>query len=166
MAWVAKCVELLRVLYLYHKARMMERDYLMADETKIKVLKSPNRANKKTKAHQGYFWVYYDPGGNQTLFIYDPGRAGKYPREHLNGFKGHLQTDGYKVYDAFDKQEDITLVGCMAHIRRKFEKALDNDKQRATHVLTAMQGLYAIERKAREEGYSHEQRLALRQGSA
>ena len=164
--WVAKCVELLRVLYLYHKARMMECGYLMGDETKIKVLKSPNRANKKNKAHQGYFWVYFDPGGKQTLFIYDPGRGGKYPREHLNGFKGHLQTDGYSVYDAFDRTEKITLVGCMAHIRRKFEKALDNDKERATHVLTTMQGLYAIERKAREEGFSHEQRLALRQEEA
>ena len=164
--WVAKCVELLRVLYLYHKARMMECDYLMADETKIRVLKSPNRANKKTKAHQGYFWVYYDPGGKQNLFVYDPGRGGKYPREHLDGFKGHLQTDGYSVYDAFDRTEKITLVGCMAHIRRKFEKALDNDKERATHVLTTMQGLYAIERKAREEGFSHEQRLALRQEEA
>ncbi len=164
--WVAKCIELLRVLYLWHKARMMERDYLMADETKILVLKSPNRAGKKNKAHQGYFWVYYDPGGKQTLFIYDPGRGGEYPREHLDGFKGHLQTDGYSVYDAFDRTEKITLVGCMAHIRRKFEKALDNDKERATHVLTTMQGLYAIERKAREEGYSHEQRKALRQEEA
>ena len=146
--WVAKCVELLRVLYLYHKARMMERDYLMADETKIRVLKSPNRANKKAKAHQGYFWVYYDPGGKQTLFIYDPGRGGKYPREHLNGFKGHLQTDGYSVYDAFERTEKITLVGCMAHIRRKFEKALDNDRQRATHVLTTMQALRSMAYRA------------------
>lgn len=160
--WMAQCVELLRVLYLWHKARLMECDYLMGDETKIKVLKTSNRKDKKNKAHQGYFWVYYDPGGKQTLFIYDPGRAGKYPREHLKNFKGHLQTDGYKVYDAFDQTEAITLVGCMAHIRRKFEKALDNDKQRATHVLASMQDLYAIERKAREEGYSPEQRKALR----
>lgn len=160
--WMAKCVELLRVLYLWHKARLMECDYLMGDETKIRVLKSPNRKDKKTKAHQGYFWVYYDPGGKQTLFIYDPGRGGKYPREHLKSFKGHLQTDGYSAYDAFERTDTINLVGCMAHIRRKFEHALENDKQRATYVLTAMQELYAIEQKAREEDYSHEQRLALR----
>lgn len=164
--WMAKCVDLLRVLYAWHKARMMECDYLMADETKIRVLKSPNRAGKKAKAHQGYFWVYYDPGGKQTLFIYDPGRGRKYPSQHLQKFKGHLQTDGYSVYDAFDQKEEITLVGCMAHIRRKFEQALDNDKQRATHVLSAMQGLYAIERKARDEEYSPEQRLSLRQQQA
>lgn len=164
--WVAKCLDLLRVLYLWHKARLMECDYLMADETKIRVLKTPNQAGKKAKAHQGYFWVYYDPGGKQTLFIYDPGRGGQYPREHLQAFKGHLQTDGYAVYDAFDQKEEVTLVGCMAHIRRKFEHALDNDKQRATHVLTAMQGLYAVERKAREKGLTPEQRKALRQEEA
>jgi hypothetical protein len=54
----------------------------------------------------------------------------------------------------------------MAHIRRKFEKALDNDKERATYVLTAMQGLYTIERKAREQAYSQEQRKELRQQEA
>jgi transposase len=160
--WMAKCVELLRVLYLWHKARIMECDYLMADETRIKVLKTPKKKSQKPTAHQGYFWVYYDPGGKQVLFIYDPGRAGKYPREHLKSFKGHLQTDGYAVYDAFDQNPDITLVGCMAHIRRKFEHALDNDSERATHVLELMQTLYAIERKAREEDYPVEQRQAIR----
>jgi transposase len=164
--WVDKCVELLKVLYLWHKARLMQSDYLMADETKIRVLKSPNRATKKNKAHQGYFWVYYDPGGKQTLFIYDPGRGGKYPREHLAGFKGQLQTDGYAVYDAFDQKEEISLVGCMAHLRRKFEKALENDNKRATYVLTSIQGLYNIERQAREQGYSYEQRKELRQKEA
>lgn len=164
--WVAKCVDLLRVLYVWHKARMMECDYLMADETKIRVLKSPKLASKKSKAHQGYFWVYYDPGGKQVLFIYNPGRGRKYPSQHLLKFGGHLQTDGYSVYDAFDQKEEITLVGCMAHIRRKFEHALDNDKKRATHVLESMQELYAIERKAREEQYSAEERQALRHNQA
>ena len=160
--WIAKCAELLEPLYLYHQARMMECDYLMADETRIRVLKSPRRADKKSKAHQGYFWVYYDPGGKQALFIYDPGRGGKYPREHLKSFKGCLQTDGYSVYEAFERKDGVALVACMAHIRRKFEQALDNDKERAMHALTAMQSLYALERKAREEGYSPEQRLSLR----
>lgn len=164
--WVAQCIDLLRVLYLYHKARVMECTYLMADETKIQVLKSPERANKKNKAHQGYFWVYYDPGGKQTLFVYDPGRGGKYPREHLHGFKGHLQTDGYVVYDAFDQTQAVTLLGCMAHIRRKFEQALDNDQTRASQVLNFMQQLYALERIAREKEYSPEQRLALRHKEA
>ena len=133
------------------------------DETPIRVLKTAKQANKKGKAHQGYFWVYYDPGGKQTLFIYDPGRAGKYPSQHLKSFKGHLQTDGYSVYDAFDQKPDIVLVGCMAHIRRKFEHALGNDKERASYALRLIQQLYAIERKARQDQLDPPQRWQLRQ---
>jgi hypothetical protein len=51
----------------------------------------------------------------------------------------------------------------MAHARRKFKEAADNDKDRAEHMLKLMQGLYAIERKAREADMSHEERYALRQ---
>jgi hypothetical protein len=40
----------------------------------------------------------------------------------------------------------------MAHVRRKFETALDNDKVRAGYALT--QALYSTERKAREAGCS------------
>ncbi|NUQ26335.1 MAG: IS66 family transposase [Saprospiraceae bacterium] len=161
--WVTKCVALLQVLYEWHKLRMMESDYLMADETTIKVLQE----GKPGKSHTGYFWVYYDPGGKRSLFVYDPGRGGKYPREHLKNFKGHLQTDGYAGYEAFDQLgSDKRLVGCMAHVRRKFEHALDNDAQRAGEVLKIMQRLYAIEQQARQEGYTHEQRLELRRKQA
>lgn len=161
--WVEKCVVLLKVLYEWHLLRLMDKDYLMADETTIQVLDD----EKKGKSHQGYFWVYYDPGGKQTGFIYDAGRGSKYPREHLKNFKGHLQTDGYKVYDAFGQHgTSITLVGCMAHARRKFEHALDNDKERATQALNIIQKLYSVEREAREASMKPEHRLALRRESA
>ena len=38
----------------------------------------------------------------------------------------------------------------MAHARRYFEKALDNDPKRAEHVLLLIQKLYRIERKIKE----------------
>jgi hypothetical protein len=50
----------------------------------------------------------------------------------------------------------------MAHARRKFEKAKDNDLKRAEYVLERMQQLYLIEREAREKGLSPEQRKELR----
>jgi transposase len=84
----------------------------------------------------------------------------------LKDFKGYLQTDGYDVYDYFGRQNGVTLVGCMAHARRKFDEALPNDKQRAEHVLTLMQQLYAIERKAKEENLNFAQRYELRQQQA
>ena len=45
---------------------------------------------------------------------------------------------------------NITLLGCMAHARRYFEKALTNDPKRADHILLIIQKLYAIERKLKE----------------
>ena len=47
----------------------------------------------------------------------------------------------------------------MAHARRKFDEALDNDKDRAGHVLTEMQKLYAIEKMGRDKSLSKEDLL-------
>jgi len=51
----------------------------------------------------------------------------------------------------------------MAHARRYFEKALDNDQQRAEYFLKEVQKLYAIERRAREENLSTTAIAPLRQ---
>ena len=51
----------------------------------------------------------------------------------------------------------------MAHARRKFEKALENDPVRAEKVLTLIQELYKIERQAREAKLSFEEIKMLRQ---
>src|SRR5690606_16768611 len=76
---------------------------------------------------------------------------------------GYLQTDGYSAYDAFRDANGITLVGCMAHARRGFFEARDNDSTLAERALKRIQALYAIERRARDQGLRHEQRLVLRQ---
>jgi hypothetical protein len=54
----------------------------------------------------------------------------------------------------------------MAHARRKFEQALDDDKVRAEYVLQQIQKVYAIERKVREENFTHTQRYELRQAES
>lgn len=46
---------------------------------------------------------------------------------------------------------EITLLACMAHARRYFEKALSNDKARAEEMLMMMQQLYSMERKVKEK---------------
>lgn len=48
------------------------------------------------------------------------------------------------------------------HKRRYYERAQDNDKERATHVLKLIQLLYAIEAIARDQNLTHDQRHALR----
>lgn len=160
--WVAQGCKEIEVLYESQRDLILSCDYLEGDETTIKVLDQ----GKKGKTHLGYYWVYRAPLENLVLFDYQQGRGGEGPKELLKSFKGYLQTDGYDVYNYFGSLEGITLVGCMAHARRKFDEALINDRQRAEYALILIQQLYAIERKAKEEDLSHAQRYALRQQQA
>ena len=170
--WIQRVCVLLKPLYDAFCRQQFKKDYLQADETTIKVLlknkKGQNKSKNKSKnkAHTGYFWVYYDPKDKHVVFIFNPGRGRKYPAQDLKDFKGTLQTDGLCVYDAFDKLDTITLISCMAHIRRKFVDALKNDQARAQHVIDLIAQLYEIEAIAREKNYTAEQRHNLRQQKA
>ncbi len=84
----------------------------------------------------------------------------------LKEFSGYLQTDGYGAYSHFEIQKDITLLSCMAHARRKFEHARDNDSKRAEETLLLFQKLYEIEREAKEQELDFDQVKALRQKKA
>ena len=95
--------------------------------------------------------MYRDPEKRLILFDYHKGRGRNVPEEFLKNFTGTLQSDGYSVYQNLTTKGDITLLGCMAHARRYFEKALDNDPKRADHVLLLIQKLYRIERKLKEK---------------
>jgi transposase len=160
--WVSRTGKELAVLYEAHRKLVLGSGYLEGDETTIKVLDK----EKRGKTHLGFYWVYRAPLENLVLFDYRESRGRAGPKELLTDFKGYLQTDGYEVYEYFGKVAGITLVGCMAHARRKFKEALDNDRSRAEHVLTLMQKLYELERKAKETGLSYQQRYALRQEEA
>jgi len=72
-------------------------------------------------------WLFRNPANGLVLFVYNKGRSRAAPEEVLESFTGTLQTDGYKVYQVLNTKGDITLLGCMAHARRYFEKALGND---------------------------------------
>lgn len=160
--WIKYTYELLIPLYELHKERLLKRYYLMADETTIRVLDS----TKKGKSHTGFFWVYYDPLGREALFDYRKNRSRAGPNDILAHFKGHLQVDGYNGYDEIGRRENITLLGCMAHARRYFEKALPNDKKRASWVLDKLRLLYMIERFARNHQLSFDERFDLRKENA
>jgi transposase len=156
--WVAACGRLLVPLYEAMKKEILDSDYLQVDESPIKV----QDHQKKGMTHQGYQWIYHDMSLNLVLFDYQKGRGREGPQKMLKKYQGYLQTDGYKVYEAFEKVKGITLLGCMAHARRYFEQAKNNDKERAEYFLNRVQGLYAIERKLREEQADWSRRLAIR----
>jgi transposase len=152
--WFSRLADLLRPLHEELKNELLHNaEYLTADESPIKV----QDKTKKGANHQGYMWVYRNFVKRLVLFKYSPSRGQAPPKEILKDFKGILQTDGYQVYQLLSKEIGFQLLGCMAHIRRYYEKALDNDKTRANYVLKRIQELYAIERKVKEEALSVEE---------
>jgi transposase len=105
------------------------------------------------------------PEAPVVLYSYRESRAGKHPREFLEGYEGYLQTDGYDGYDsAFKENKKIRQVGCFAHARRKFHEAAKATKK----VGSAEEGqkyinqLFRIERELRDQGLSDDEFLRER----
>ena len=144
-SWVAQLGRLLEVLHEKLITEIKAQQYLQADETTIKVLDK----NQKKETHLGYFWVYHAPLSRLVTFDYQKGRGKNAPRSFLQGYKGTLQTDGYAVYKHYYNNKEVTHLACWAHVRRKFEKALQSNRSLAEHVLTEIQKLDAIEREIR-----------------
>lgn len=81
--WIQRVCVLLKSLYDAFCQQQFAKNYLQADETKIKFLlgkkkgkntqKSSNQT--KNKASTGYFWVYFDPKDKHVVFIFNPGRG-------------------------------------------------------------------------------------------
>ena len=157
--WVKQSCERLELLYDCLKQDVFSKNYLMVDETSIKVLKQGKAKGKNN--HLGYFWVYHDPLGGSTWFDYHPSRGKAVPQNRLEHYSGYLQTDGYAAYDQFNKMDGITMLACMAHARRKFKEALDKGYSEAEPVLKLIQKLYRIERETKE--LSDEARFAVRE---
>jgi transposase len=157
--WVSATCRLIMPLYEALKVSVLQSNYLHADETPIKVLDK----DKKGATHRGYYWVYQDSIKKIVFFDYQQGRGREGPTGILENFEGYLQTDGYVVYESFDKRKEITLMNCMAHARRMFHDALENDAVRATYALEQIQELYAIERICKQEELNFNQVARVRQ---
>ena len=160
--WYRQVSDLLEPLYETLVKQTTNTDYLKADESPIPVQTS----DKKGVTHKGYQWVYENPAKKIIAFQYHKSRAKEAPDEMLKNFKGSLQTDGYAAYNHFEKDKKIKLLACMAHARRKFDEAKNNDKVRSEHVLLLIQRLYAIERNAKEQKMTPDQRYLLRKKKA
>jgi transposase len=160
--WIKNGCALLDPLGEALKKIVISNDYLHADETPLKVLDK----NKKGTTHRGFYWVYHNSIDNVVWFDYRQGRGREGPNEILKDFKGYLQTDGYNVYDIFKENKDITLLHCMAHARRKFFEAKNNNPAVAQYALEQIGLLYAIERKAKEQQLTADEIFELRQAEA
>jgi len=164
--WILKTAELCIPLIKQLQKEIIRHDYIQADETTLQVLNEAGRADT-TKSHM---WVYR--GGDlahlSVVFDYQETRGGYHAQTFLKGFKGYLQTDAYSGYNFTDQNEAITALGCMAHARRPFAELAKISKKTglALDAIKYLQHLYAIEKYARENNLSPQQRYELRQQKA
>ena len=157
--WVDKVHQILEPIIFRMKERMLSTGYIQADETTIKVQEKHSKKKSK-KCHLGYLWPYTD--GEQIVFEYKSGRGQEGPVDFLGEFGGYLQTDGYAGYNKVVRDNGITHLMCWAHARRKFFDAREYDKEVAELFLVKIAELYAIEKIAKEEAKTAEERFVIR----
>lgn len=129
---------------------LLSQEILHADETTLQVLREPG----KSAESQSYLWLYRTGriGLQIVLYDYRTTRGGEHPRNFLAGYRGYLHVDGYAGYH---KVMGVTLVGCWAHARRKFDEALkalspaskDKGETAAQQGLQFCNQLFTIERE-------------------
>lgn len=163
--WVIRAAEdWLEPIYDTLHEMICARDVLHADETTLQVLREPG----KTAQSKSYMWLYRTSGDAKhpiVLYDYQPDRKAFRPLEFLKDFKGYLHTDGYDVYHKLP--EHIVVVGCLAHVRRKFDEALKSIPEKGRPEILALIGkrycdrLFELEREFAE--LTPQQRFEKRQ---
>lgn len=138
---------------------------LHVDDTGLQVLD-----NEKNKGKKGYLWIYVGMSEVgipiQATFEYTETRKGKQPdgpRVLLDGYTGTIISDAATAMDALYGEDKATEAGCWMHGRRGFYKALTEHKAEAEDALRQIHGLFLIERRAKTEELTPDQRKELRQ---
>lgn len=160
--WMIKCGELVQPLINLLHEKILEHNILHMDETTVQVLKEPDKP-PQSKSHM---WVVRSP--QAVLFHYEPTRRGDVATELLVDFKGALMVDGYEGYNAICVANQLTRLGCWAHVRRKFMDALQVQPKgktgKADEALALIQKLYRIEKET--QSISAAERCLIRQQQA
>ena len=120
--WVLRVAEdWLRPIYDHLHRQLLQREVLHADETTLQVLKLEGQ----TARSKCYMWLYRTSGCVEqaiVLYEYQSTRKAEHAENFLKGFSGWLHADGYQGYHKLP--ENIRVVGCWAHARRKFDEVL------------------------------------------
>jgi hypothetical protein len=157
--WMGLGADWLKPIYEEIRRDVVDGNYVQMDETPVRYL-APGHG--KTK--QGYLWACNKPRGD-VVFHWATTRAASCLEKIIpTDFCGRIQCDGYEAYDCFAKgrQEKISLVGCMAHVRRKFYDARETAPKVAGWFLKHFQNLYELEEQLRKSRAGPKLRAAQR----
>jgi transposase len=162
--WVGRAAFALRPVHARLLEHLKQSTKLFADETTAPVLE-PGRGQTK----KGQLWAYArderpwqgtaPPG---VAYVYAPDRKHMRPAEHLAGFHGILQVDGYGAYVDLAEAGNVLLAFCWSHVRRNFfDIQAATPAPIAAEALMRIATLYAIEDDIR--GRSADARKQARQ---
>jgi transposase len=149
------------------KRDLLTGGYIQADETHVDV----QTPEKKGENHRGYFWQYSAPGMG-VVFDFEMTRGKKVAKEFFKDYGGILHTDGYAAYEKDIGTKGLIHACCLAHARRGFIDAIKVQSKaqapgaKLERAVALMDGLFAIDREAREQNLSIADRHALRQERA
>ena len=164
--WLEPIYDVLKEILCMHKV-------LHADETSLQVLhENPlRRGPDKPPESKSYMWLYRTGGDTKNpivLYEYQPDRKAEHPKRFLGGFRGYLHADGYDGYH--DLSDNIKVVGCFTHARRKFDEAIKGMPKKDQPDSLAMIGkrfcdkLFSLERDfadlTPEERFGERQKLS------
>jgi len=162
--WVGRAAFALRPVHARLLEQLKQSTKLFADETTAPVL-DPGRGQTK----KGQLWAYArderpwnGPAPPGVAYVYAPDRKHVRPAEHLAGFSGTLQVDGYGAYAELAEAGNVALAFCWSHVRRQFyEIQVSTPAPIAAEVLVRIAALYAVEADIR--GHSADDRKQARQ---
>ena len=167
--WLIRCSEdYLEPIYDELHLRLCRHSFLHSDGTTFQVLREPG----KTPQSQSCMWVYRTSGDAAhpiVLYEYQPDKKQERANEFLKGFSGYLVTDGASSYRGLP--DGVILVGCFAHVRRRFFDALkvikNEEDRKGSMALIGKQycdSLFDIEREIKDLPF--EERHTIRNGKS
>jgi len=168
--WTGQCAKYLKPINDAILDEVLSGPVVNVDETPNKYLEKGSG-----KAQLGYNWVYRQPaipGGDNpggVYFDWQTGRSHQCLLDILevdeNGklkYQGIIQCDGYKAYETLSNRYDVTLAGCLAHVRRKFFEAAEESTNLCRQLLWLIQLLYGIEAEIRARALTGWHRQTIR----
>jgi transposase len=136
------------------KERLLDNEYIQADETTLQVL----NAHKGKATKKSYIWMGVGMDKHKVVYMhYADNRRAEVATTLLGDFGGYLQTDGYAGYNSVVQANSITQLACWAHARRKFadivKSSVSDDKSKvyAKEAVALIQKLYKVERESKDD---------------
>jgi transposase len=157
--WMGLAAEWLRMIYHHIREEVFADGYVQVDETPIRYL-APGHGQTKL----GYLWTCNRPR-REVVYFWQTSRAAACLEKIIPlEFQGRVQCDGYTAYDAFARSRgpEIELVGCWAHVRRKFYEAQEQAPRQAGLIMHMIANLYDCETRLRERRASPKLRALAR----